>query len=196
MLSAIAPEAVDGDVRRPGHGCVLHQRVRIALEQARANEAEIDAILTPSQRIRLRQIALQAEGAQPSGSRKSSRHSGLHPGQRERIRAIEEENLFNQMREMNSGKAAEATGKTAMERIEGVLDCRAGATHGSEMAGEPIRGTLNAFPTPFRHTARPAADDSLRVARWAGTRVRKKSVSRTTRTAGMHLYLQEMSPSA
>ncbi len=31
------------------------------------------------------------------------------------------------MREMNSGKAAEATGKTAMEHIEGVLTGRAGA---------------------------------------------------------------------
>ena len=53
------------------------------------------------------------------------------------------------MREMNSGKAAEATGKTAMEHIEGVLTAEQ-ARRWKEMAGEPIRGTLNAFPTPFR----------------------------------------------
>ena len=46
----------------PAHRRPPVERVRIALEQARANEAEIDAILTPSQRVRLRQIALQAEG--------------------------------------------------------------------------------------------------------------------------------------
>ena len=39
------------------------ERVRLALEQARVNEAEVDAILTQSQRLRLRQIALQAEGS-------------------------------------------------------------------------------------------------------------------------------------
>ncbi len=53
------------------------------------------------------------------------------------------------MREMNSGKVAEATDKTAMEQIEGVLTSEQ-ARRWKEMAGEPIRGALNAFPTPFR----------------------------------------------
>ena len=74
---------------------------------------------------------------------------GLTPGQRERIRAIEEEALFGQMREMQSGKAPEDAGKPAMERILAVLTAEQ-ARRWKEMAGEPIRGPLNAFPTPFR----------------------------------------------
>jgi hypothetical protein len=133
----------------PAHRHPPVERVRIALEQARANEAEIDAILTPSQRVRLRQIALQAEGPAAFREPEVVEALGLAPGQRERIRAIEEENLFNQMREMNLGKTAEATGKTAMEHIEGILTSEQ-AGRWKEMAGDPIRGTLNAFPAPFR----------------------------------------------
>ena len=80
------------------------ERVRIALEQARANEAEVDAILTPSQRVRLRQIALQSEGPAAFREPEVVEALGLTPGQRERIRAIEEEILFGQMREMQSGR--------------------------------------------------------------------------------------------
>ena len=46
----------------PAHLRPPVERARLALEQARANEAEVDAILLPSQRVRLRQIALQSEG--------------------------------------------------------------------------------------------------------------------------------------
>ena len=81
--------------------------MRLALEQARANEAEVDAILTPSQRVRLRQIALQSEGPAAFREPEVVEALGLTPGQRERIRAIEEEILFGQMREMQSGKAPE-----------------------------------------------------------------------------------------
>ena len=80
------------------------ERVRIALEQARANEAEVDAILTP--------VATRpAPPDRPSvgGAGRLSRAGGrrgarLTPGQRERIRAIEEEALFRQIREMRIGK--------------------------------------------------------------------------------------------
>ena len=88
----------------PAHRRPPVERVRIALEQARANEAEVDAILTPSQRVRLRQIALQSEGPAAFREPEVVEALGLKPGQRERIRAIEEENLFSQMREMQSGK--------------------------------------------------------------------------------------------
>ncbi|MDB5349963.1 MAG: prkC 27 [Planctomycetota bacterium] len=125
------------------------ERVRIALEQARANEAEVDAILTPSQRVRLRQVALQSEGPTAFREPEVVEALGLTPGQRERIRAIEEESLFVQMRELQSGKAPEEAGKPAMERILAVLTAGQ-AQRWSEMAGEPIRGTLNTFPTPFR----------------------------------------------
>jgi eukaryotic-like serine/threonine-protein kinase len=130
------------------------ERVRVALEQARANEAEVDAILTPSQRVRLRQIALQSEGPTAFREPEVVEALGLTPQQRERIRAIEEESLFVQMRELQSGKAPEESGKPTMERIMAVLTAEQ-AARWKEMAGEPIRGTLKAFPTPFRSQRDP-----------------------------------------
>jgi serine/threonine protein kinase len=70
------------------------ERVRLALELARANEAEVDGILQPSQRVRLRQIALQTEGPAAFREPEVVEALGLTPGQRERIRAIEDEILF------------------------------------------------------------------------------------------------------
>src|SRR5262249_47051914 len=64
------------------------ERVRIGLEQARANETEVDAILTPPQRLRLRQIALQSEGPAAFREPEVVEALGLTPAQRERIRAI------------------------------------------------------------------------------------------------------------
>ena len=125
------------------------ERVRLALEQARANEAEIDAILTPSQRVRLRQIALQSEGPAAFREPEVVEALGLKPGQRERIRAIEEELLFGQMREMQTGKAPENAGKPAMERILAVLAADQ-AQRFKEMTGAPIVGPLSPFPAPFR----------------------------------------------
>jgi eukaryotic-like serine/threonine-protein kinase len=124
-------------------------RVRIALEQARANEVEVDAILTPSQRVRLRQLALQSEGPTAFREPEVVEALGLTPGQRERIRALEEESLFSQMRDLQAGKAPDDAGKPAMERIVAVLSERQ-ARRWMELAGTPIRGQLSAFPTPFR----------------------------------------------
>jgi hypothetical protein len=125
------------------------ERVRLALEQARANEAEVDAILTPSQRVRLRQIALQSEGPAAFREPEVVEALALTPGQRERIRAIEEELLFGQMREMQSGKAPDNAVKPAMERILAVLTADQ-AERWKAMAGEPILGPLSPFPAPFR----------------------------------------------
>jgi eukaryotic-like serine/threonine-protein kinase len=125
------------------------ERVRLALEQARANEAEVDAILTPSQRVRLRQIALQSEGPAAFREPEVVEALALTPGQRERIRAIEEELLFGQMREMQSGKAPDNAVKPAVERILAVLAADQ-AERWKEMAGEPILGPLSPFPAPFR----------------------------------------------
>jgi eukaryotic-like serine/threonine-protein kinase len=125
------------------------ERVRLALEQARANEAEVDAILTPSQRVRLRQIALQSEGPAAFREPEVVEALALTPGQRERIRAIEEELLFGQMREMQSGKAPDNAVKPLVERILAVLAADQ-AERWKEMAGEPILGPLSPFPAPFR----------------------------------------------
>ncbi len=133
----------------PGHRRPPAERARLALEQARANEAEIDAILTPAQRVRLRQIALQSEGPAAFREPEVVEALGLSPGQRERIRAIEEESFFRQMRETQAGKSSEETEKPAMERILAVLDSSQ-ALRWKEMAGEPILGPLAVFPMPLR----------------------------------------------
>jgi hypothetical protein len=125
------------------------ERVRIALEQARANEAEIEAILTPAQRARLRQIALQSEGPTAFREPEVVEALGLTLAQRERIRAIEEESVFRQIRDARSGKATEDTGKSAMDRIRGALSPEQ-ARRWHDLAGVPIRGPLSVFPMPFR----------------------------------------------
>ncbi len=130
------------------------ERIRIGLEQARANEAEVDAILTPPQRVRLRQIALQSEGLAAFREPEVVEALGLTPGQREQIRAIEDQTLFGQIREMQSGKSLEDAGKPAMGRILVVLTTEQ-ARHWNELTGDPIRGPLSAFPMPFRPQHKP-----------------------------------------
>jgi hypothetical protein len=129
--------------------------VRLALEQARDNEAEVDAILTPAQHRRLRQLALQSEGSGAFREPEVIDALRLTPAQREQIRAIEEEFRFSQMRELGSGPlSGEATKPRAMRAIQGmdgILRVLTGEQlrRWREMAGEPIRGTLRAFPMPF-----------------------------------------------
>jgi serine/threonine protein kinase len=130
------------------------ERVRIALEQARANEAEVDAILTPPQRVRLRQIALQSEGPAAFREPEVVEALGLTPAQRERIRAIEDEALFGRIREMQSGKPPEDAGKPAMGRILALLTAEQ-ARRWNDLAGDPIRGPLSTFPIPIRPQREP-----------------------------------------
>lgn len=134
------------------------ERARLALEQARANQAEIDAILAPSQRVRLRQLALQSEG--PSAFREPEvvEALGLTTDQRERIRTLEEEDVFGRIRGRRPGNNAVDADEPTMERILAVLDAGQ-ARCWKDLAGEPIRGPLNAFPTPFRpqHDPKPRA---------------------------------------
>ena len=141
-----------GDPDRLPHAA---ERVRLALEQARANEAEIETILTPAQQHRLRQIALQSEG--PGAFREPEVVDALQltADQRERIRAIEEEVLIGQLREMRSGgtpaesaKNRGAKGPPAWERILAELTTEQ-SRRWRELAGEPIRGPLRTFSTPF-----------------------------------------------
>ena len=62
--------------------------------------------------------------------------------------------ILSQMREIQSGKSPEEVGKPPMERIVDVLAAEQ-ARRWKEMTGEPIRGTLNTFPTPFRPQREP-----------------------------------------
>ena len=178
------PAALDGRLRRPRPPAPPAERVRIGLEQARANEAEVDAILTPSQRVRLRQIALQSEGPAAFREPEVVEALGLTPAQRERIRAIEDEALFGQIREMQSGRPLEDAGKPAMERILAVLTAEQ-ARRWNELAGEPIRGPLSAFPMPFRPRAirggRPLTASRRRLAGHRGYHEKSRLDRRATR---------------
>jgi hypothetical protein len=125
-------------------------RVRVALEQARANEEQVEAILTPPQRDRLRQLSLQSLGPGAFRDPDVAEALGLSPSQRRRIEAVEDELLLALARgDLAAGDAAvgDAVGE-AMGRILEVL------TPGQrkrwrELAGEPCRGPLVAFPMPI-----------------------------------------------
>jgi hypothetical protein len=144
----------------PGRRPPPDRRVKMALEQARANEAEIQAILTPPKRLRLRQLALQAEGTGAFREPEVIEALGLTTDQRQRIRAIEEEIFSAQIREFQSGKVPEEPGKPSIGRIMAMLTPDQ-VRRWNEMAGEPARGPLNAFPLTFptpRGPKRPPAD--------------------------------------
>jgi eukaryotic-like serine/threonine-protein kinase len=141
-----------GDPDRLPHAA---DRVRLGLEQARANQAEIETILTSTQQHRLRQIALQSEGTGAFREPEVVDALRLTPEQRELIRAIEEEVLIGQLREMRSGmtpaegaKTRGPKGPSAWERILAVLTADQ-SQRWRELVGEPIRGPLRAFPTSF-----------------------------------------------
>jgi serine/threonine protein kinase len=135
----------------PAHMPAPAERVRIVLEQVRTNEGEIDAILTPSQRGRLRQIALQAEGPAAFREPEVVEALVLTPGQRERIRGIEEGTLFRQIREIRAGRSSDTstTGSSPIHKILAVLTPEQ-AQRWREITGTPIRGRLSVFPMPFR----------------------------------------------
>jgi eukaryotic-like serine/threonine-protein kinase len=130
------------------------ERVRLVLEQARANEAEVDAILTPAQCVRLRQIALLSEGPAAFREPEVVEALGLAPGQREQVRAIEEELLLAQMREMRLGRPTEDASKPAVQRILAVLTADQ-RRRWKELAGEPMVGPLSPFPAPFKSQREP-----------------------------------------
>jgi serine/threonine protein kinase len=132
----------------------LAERSRQALELARSNEREIEDILTPAQRSRLGQIALQSEGAAAFREPEVLAALGLTPGQRDRIRAIEEEALFARLR--TAGQAANAEPEDPpiekVNRTDGrilAVLTEEQARRWSGMIGEPLKGTINPFPPMF-----------------------------------------------
>ena len=147
----------------PAHLPAPGERTKIALEQVRANELEIESILTAVQGRRLRQIALQSEGPAAFREPEVVEALGLTPDQRERIRAIEEEALFRQIREIRGGKSSDSAGTPALYRIAALLTPDQ-VLRWHALTGEPIRGTLSTFPMPFRQ-ARDGKSAPARVER-------------------------------
>jgi hypothetical protein len=133
----------------------LAERRREALEQARTNETEIAAILTPAQHERLRQLALQAEGLGAFREPEVIAALRLSPEQRERIRSIEAEELFARVRvggrafQSADDDATRSAGTTlATDGVMKVLT-REQAHHWRKLLGPPLKGSLSVFPLPF-----------------------------------------------
>jgi hypothetical protein len=97
------------------------ERGRRAVERARTYEAEVNELLTQAQRLRLRQLALQAEGPGAFGEPEVVSELKLTPQQREQIRTIEEETLFGWMKGPRPGKPPGAQEKTTNDRLLAVL---------------------------------------------------------------------------
>jgi serine/threonine protein kinase len=121
------------------------ERGRRALAHARANEADLAAILNPAQQARLRQIGLQSEGAGAFRDPEVVAALKLTAQQRKRIRAIEEEAFFRWMRTAWGGPATARKARPARERILEVLTGEQ-RRRWRRMAGRPLKGGAAPFP--------------------------------------------------
>jgi serine/threonine protein kinase len=117
------------------------ERQRRAIDQARANEAEANAILSPAQRRRLEEIALQAEGLGAFRQPEVVAALSLSSQQREHIQIIEEAQ-FGWMRQPPEAKPA-------AERVLEVLT-EEQAAKWRRMTGKPVKGLLGPFGKPAR----------------------------------------------
>jgi serine/threonine protein kinase len=126
------------------------ERGRQFLKRARANEAEVNGILTREQVIRLRQIGLQSDVSDAFRDSEVRAVLNLTPEQRERIRAIEDAAFFEHMKPLGRPTPAETTEpkpRPLNERILAVLT-EAQAQRWQEMTGEPFKGQLLPFSQP------------------------------------------------
>jgi len=139
------------------------ERVRIALEQARANEAEVDAILTSSQLVRLRQIALQSEGPTAFREPEVVEALGLTPGP---ARADSRDRGRGPFRP--DARAAIWQGARSGRQTGDGADCgRSDRGTGAPLEGDDRRsdpGHLERLPDAVPDAARPEADVPLKVA--------------------------------
>ncbi len=123
------------------------ERGRRAVERARTYEVEVNELLTPAQRLRLRQIGLQAEGPGAFGEPEVVSELNLTPEQREQIRTIEEEAIFGWMRGPRPGKAAGVQEKTTNDRLLAVLTDEQ-VRRWKALAGEPAKVPIAPFGPP------------------------------------------------
>ncbi|HVS40110.1 MAG TPA: serine/threonine-protein kinase [Gemmataceae bacterium] len=127
------------------------ERGRRVVEQARADEAEVNAILTGAQQDRLRQIGLQADGPGAFRDPETAARLQLTAEQRERIRAIEDDAFFSWMRMAGphpGGGPDPAKDRPANERILEALTAEQ-VTRWKQLTGEPFKGSLMPAPPPF-----------------------------------------------
>lgn len=129
------------------------ERAQKTLVQARANDANLSALLTPGQQQRLRQIGLQSEGAAAFRDQEVAAQIGLSAQQRERMRAIEDEAAHGWMRRRNRSPERGIAGAsktqiaTPNERILEVLTDEQ-VRKWRVLTGEPLKAALFPFRMP------------------------------------------------
>ncbi len=122
------------------------------VEQARADEADVNALLSSAQQQRLRQLSLQAEGYGAFRDPEVVAELQLSAGQREQLRALEDESFFagRKPNEPATGRGGESRNASARERVLAVLTPQQ-AKRWEEMAGTTPKG----FPWPHPHPFPP-----------------------------------------
>jgi hypothetical protein len=119
------------------------ERHRRDVERSRIYETELNLLLTTAQRLRLRQIGLQADGPVAFSEPEVIAELELTAKQREQIRAIEEDALFGWMRRPMPGPGE----KSANERILAVLT-KEQNQRWQAMTGMPVKGAITPFLPP------------------------------------------------
>ena len=112
------------------------------MEMARANDAELQKILTHSQLYRLRQLGVQFEGASAFRDYSVAQAMGLSPEQREKIRLIEDESTLARIRRPPGPPPMppeDRDSKTANDRILEVLNEKQKQTW-NQLIGTPLAG--------------------------------------------------------
>jgi serine/threonine protein kinase len=117
------------------------ERGRRAVKRARAYETEVNELLTPAQRARLRQIALQAEGPAAFAEPEVVSELQLTPQQRDQIRTIEDEALFGWMK---GPRPAAGLEKSTNEHLLAVLT-EEQVSRWKVMTGESARFAIAPF---------------------------------------------------
>jgi serine/threonine protein kinase len=126
------------------------ERSRRFLEQARANDAAVSAVLTPRQLDRLRQIARQTQGPIAFRDPDVAAALQLTAAQRERVRAVEQEMFEGGRRDRGrGGPRKEPDRRAATQRILALLTPDQLARW-KELTGEPFAGPWPRFPGPPR----------------------------------------------
>jgi hypothetical protein len=131
------------------------ERGRRTVARARANEAELNTVLTAAQQNRLKQIGLQSEGPAAFRDPEVAARLRLTPDQRERIRVIEDDAAFGWMRALGriqpghgeAGQPPDPKERTTEQRLLAVLTDEQARTWRA-LTGEPVKGPLVPFGAP------------------------------------------------
>lgn len=127
------------------------ERGRRAIERARNYETKLNELLTASQKLRLKQISLQAQGLGAFHEPEVVAELALTAEQREQFRMIEEEAIVARMRRPRpghgSGTAADPQAQQSNDQIQAVLTPEQ-SKRWKVMIGAPLAAVLVPFPPP------------------------------------------------